>query len=91
MNYVSYVTCHSNVFCMFIGNNNQQARNDRQSYIVIEIIKNVLRQKTHRLFNVALSNIEITLLYFIVHVFILYSICTKHPNTYQIFCEMFKL
>ena len=34
-----------NVFCFFIGNINQQAQNDRNSvYIVLEIIKNVLRQ-----------------------------------------------
>ena len=32
-----------------------------------------------------LRNIEITLLYLIVHVFIMHSICTKMPNTYQIF------
>ena len=38
-----------------------------------------------------LRNIEITLLYLIVHVFILHSIYTKMPNTYQIFGEMFKL
>ena len=38
-----------------------------------------------------LSNIEITLLNFILHGFILYSICTKMLNTYQIFWEMFKL
>ena len=38
-----------------------------------------------------LRNIEITLLYLIVHVFILYSICTKMSNTYQIFGGMFKL
>ena len=38
-----------------------------------------------------LRNVEITLLYLIVHVFILYSICTKMPNTIQIFWEMFKL
>ena len=38
-----------------------------------------------------LRNIEITLLYLIVHIFILYSICTKMSNTYQIFWEMFKL
>ena len=45
MNYVSYVTYFGNVFCIFIGNNNQQARNDRNSvYFVIEIMKNVLRQ-----------------------------------------------
>ena len=57
MNYVSYVTYFDNVFCIFIGNINQQARNDRNSvYIVIEIIKNVLRQKTPRLFNVAVCN-----------------------------------
>ena len=43
MNYVSYVTYFGTVFCFFIGNINQQARNDRNSvYIVIEIIKNVL-------------------------------------------------
>ena len=48
MNYVSYVTYFGYVFCIFIGNINQQARNDRNPvYIVIEIIKNVLRQKTH--------------------------------------------
>ena len=46
MNYVSYVTYFGNVFCIFIWNINQLARNDRNSvYIVIEIIKNVLRQK----------------------------------------------
>ena len=46
MNYFGYVTYFGNVFCIFIGNNNQQARNDRNSvYIVIEMIKNVLRQK----------------------------------------------
>ena len=28
MNYVSYVTHFGNVFCIFIGNINQQARND---------------------------------------------------------------
>ena len=38
-----------------------------------------------------LSYIEITLLYFSVHVFILYSICTEMPNTYDIFWKMFKL
>ena len=38
-----------------------------------------------------LRNIEITLLYLIVHVFTLYSICTKMPNTFKIFWEMFKL
>ena len=43
---------------------------------------NVSRPLTRR-------NIEITLLYLIVHVFILYSICTKMPNTYQIFCVCF--
>ena len=48
MNYVSYVTYFGNVFCIFIGNINQQARNDRNSvYIVMEISKNVLRQKKH--------------------------------------------
>ena len=57
MNNVSYVTYFINVFCIFIGNNNQQAGNDRNSvYIVIEKIKNVLRQKTPRLFNVAVCN-----------------------------------
>ena len=57
MNYASYVTYFGNVFCIFIGNINQQARNDRNSvYIVIEISKNVLRQKIHRLFNVAVCN-----------------------------------
>ena len=46
MNYVSYVTYFHNVFCISIGNINQQARNDRNSvYIVIEIIKNVPIQK----------------------------------------------
>ena len=46
MNYVSYVTYFGDVFCIFIGNINQQARKDRDSvYIVIEIFKNVLRQK----------------------------------------------
>ena len=46
MIYVSYVTNFSNVFFIFIGNPNQQARNDRNSvYIIIEITKNVLRQK----------------------------------------------
>ena len=38
-----------------------------------------------------LRNIESTLLYLIVHVFILHSISTKMPNTFQIFWEMFKL
>ena len=38
-----------------------------------------------------LRNIEITLLYLTVYVFILHSICTKIPNTYQISWEMFKL
>ena len=51
MNYVSYVTFFGNVFRIFIRNINRQARNDRNSvgplYIVIEIIKNVLRQKKH--------------------------------------------
>ena len=57
MNYVSYVTYFGNVFCFCIGNINQQAQNDRNSvYIVIEIIKNVLRQKTPRLFNVVVCN-----------------------------------
>ena len=48
MNVVSYVTYFGNVFCIFIWNNNQQARNDTNSvglYIVIKIIKHVLRQK----------------------------------------------
>ena len=59
MNYISYVTYFGNVFCIFIGNINQEARNDRNSvYIVIEIIKNVLRKKTPRLFNVAVCNIR---------------------------------
>ena len=41
-----FVTYFGNIFCIFIGNINQQARNDRNSvYIVIEIIKNVLRQE----------------------------------------------
>ena len=47
MNYVSYVTYFGNVFRIFIGNINQQARNDINSvglYIVTAIIKNVLRQ-----------------------------------------------
>ena len=57
MNYVSYITYFGNVFCIFIRNINQQARNDKKSvYIVIEISKNVLRQKTHGLFNVAVCN-----------------------------------
>ena len=59
MNYVSYVTYFGNVFCIFIGNINQQARNDINSvglYIVIAIIKNVLRQKAPRLFNLAVCN-----------------------------------
>ena len=57
MNYVSYVTYFSNVFCIFIGNINQQAQNERNSvYIVIEIIKNVLRQKTPPLLNVSVCN-----------------------------------
>ena len=57
MNYVSYVTYFGNVFCIFIGNNNQQERKDKNSvYIVMEKIKNVLRQKTPRLFNVAVCN-----------------------------------
>ena len=57
MNYVSYVTYFGNVFCIFVGNINQQARNERNSiYIVIGIIKNVLRQKKPRLFNVAVCN-----------------------------------
>ena len=48
MNFVSYVTYFSNVFCIFIWNINQQPRNDRKSvFIVIKIIKNVLRQKNH--------------------------------------------
>ena len=48
MNFVSYVTYFSNVFCIFILNINQQARKDRNSvFIVIKIIKNVLRQKKH--------------------------------------------
>ena len=38
-----------------------------------------------------LGYIEITLLHLIVHVFILYSMCTEMPNTYQIFREMFEL
>ena len=38
-----------------------------------------------------LNNIKMTLIYFILHVFILYSICTKMLNTYQIFWKMFKL
>ena len=55
MNFVSYVTYFGNLFCIFIDNINQEARKDRNSvYIVIEIIKNVLRQKTPRLLNVAL-------------------------------------
>ena len=46
MNYVSYVTYFGNVFCIFVGNINQQARNDRNSiYIVIGIINNVFKQK----------------------------------------------
>ena len=48
MNFVSYVTYFSSVFCIFIWNINQQPRNDRKSvFIVIKIIKNVLRQKNH--------------------------------------------
>ena len=48
MNYVSYVTYFGNVFCIFVGDIDQQARKDRDSvYIVIEIIKNVLRQIKH--------------------------------------------
>ena len=51
------VTYFGNVFCIFIQDINQQARNDRNSvYIVIEIIKNVLREKTPRLFNVAVCD-----------------------------------
>ena len=67
MNYVSYLTYFGNVFCIFIGNNNQHARNDRNSlYIVIEIIKNVLRQKTPRLFNVTVChNVHYTHTYII--------------------------
>ena len=38
-----------------------------------------------------LRNIKITLLNLIVHIFILYCICAKMPNKYQIFWEMFKL
>ena len=46
MNFVSYVTYFSKVFCIFIGNINQQARKNRNSvFIVIKIIKNVLRKK----------------------------------------------
>ena len=61
MNYVSYVTYFGNVFRIFIRIIIQQARNDRNSvgplYIVIEIIKNVLRQKkTPQLFNVAVCD-----------------------------------
>ena len=33
---------------------------------------------------------EITLLYLIVHVFILYTIYTKKPDKFQIFWEMFQ-
>ena len=33
----------------------------------------------------------ITLIYFFLHVFILYGICTKMLKTYQIFWKMFKL
>ena len=57
MNYVSYVTYFGNVFCIFIGNIFQRHKMTENSvYIVIKIIKNVLRQKTPRLFNVAVCN-----------------------------------
>ena len=46
MNFVSYVTYFSTVFCIFIWNINQQARTDRNSvFISIKRKKNVLRQK----------------------------------------------
>ena len=38
-----------------------------------------------------LAPLKYTLIYFILHVFILYSIPTKMLNTYQIFWQMFTL